>query len=463
LVSLPTPEELIFQGDSCCDLEVVMVKNWSALLIILLLMLSACEAPDAVPLETPPLEELMPSLNNTPTPQTPTEATQEVTPGATLEIDPTPATPPANTPTQERTLTVQVPQVDPHRASQLLNLEIRDEQETWLGLASDIIVDLDSQHLAYVLLSENQSDSDGSVSPIPFLMLSIDLSPENEYVFYLDAPVERLQNAPQINLEATQLHEPGWEIEIQEYWSDFLTEASLSVTETPTAGPTPAMSTPTPPNLRNNYILLTQLLETSVNETSSAVPTPTDSGTEFFGGAGPVENTPEPEPENNQPTSPYPPPPSPTPASGTPIPDTGTPFALTPTPATPTPGAQNTEPAPLGEEETNNDSQETPGAATSTAGERIASLEDLIINPQTGEILYVIIETLSDPQDKFWKPVPLEAFTRFQILVMGIQSRIAAEIDPSRLTQAPGFEPESIPDLSDNLWDTGIRSYWQLD
>ncbi len=77
--------------------------------------------------------------------------------------------------------------------------------------------------------------------------------------------------------------------------------------------------------------------------------------------------------------------------------------------------------------------------------------------------LYVVIETRQEQQEDHWKPVPMEAFSRLQILVIGVELQIIIEMDPVQLAEAQGFEQNNLPDLDNERWDTGIRSFWQLE
>lgn len=80
------------------------------------------------------------------------------------------------------------------------------------------------------------------------------------------------------------------------------------------------------------------------------------------------------------------------------------------------------------------------------------------MDPESGEILYVLVSTRAE-----WIPVPLEAF---QVLQregqVAVDSEPILRIDQQRLGRAPSYEIGHIPDFTVPNWDAGLREYWEV-
>ncbi|MCB0128297.1 MAG: PRC-barrel domain-containing protein [Caldilineaceae bacterium] len=92
-----------------------------------------------------------------------------------------------------------------------------------------------------------------------------------------------------------------------------------------------------------------------------------------------------------------------------------------------------------------------------TAGDKIGSIEDIMINPQQGRIEYMILSFggFLGFGDK-WFAVPLTASE-----IRTTDKTIVLDVTPEMLKSAPGFNKNELPSTADANWDQEIRDYWQ--
>lgn len=92
--------------------------------------------------------------------------------------------------------------------------------------------------------------------------------------------------------------------------------------------------------------------------------------------------------------------------------------------------------------------------------EDIAGVEDVILDPETGQISHVVLSTggLLGIGDRF-VPVPWEAL---DFRLDGDRLVLVLDADQSRLEEAPGFESLSeFPSTQEDGWESEFDSYWQ--
>jgi sporulation protein YlmC with PRC-barrel domain len=99
------------------------------------------------------------------------------------------------------------------------------------------------------------------------------------------------------------------------------------------------------------------------------------------------------------------------------------------------------------------------------AGEELGKVEDLIIDPVTNRIAYVILSFggFLGVGDKLY-PAPLNALT-----LDTVSKEFILDMDKERLKSAPGFDKDKYPDLTDQKWGSGVykfygyKPYWDRD
>jgi hypothetical protein len=151
------------------------------------------------------------------------------------------------------------------------------------------------------------------------------------------------------------------------------------------------------------------------------------------------------------------------------------------TPAqTPDPGTPAATPAPA-----------QTGEDVRDRAEDIADVEEVIVDYQTGEILYVVLESDLDNwlrdrdaaapaapaqtpaagqrgvvvEGTRWYPVPLNALDIQYIVdegLFGDDLELFITIEADRLVGAPSFGVRELPHTDDPQWDAGIRQHWDV-
>jgi sporulation protein YlmC with PRC-barrel domain len=89
--------------------------------------------------------------------------------------------------------------------------------------------------------------------------------------------------------------------------------------------------------------------------------------------------------------------------------------------------------------------------------EEIATGEDIIVEPDSGNVQYLAISVNGiEDLEGDWMLIPLEGFdvdVENQILVLNVNEQI--------LAGGPGFENGQLPDTTESDWDADIQTYWQ--
>lgn len=90
-------------------------------------------------------------------------------------------------------------------------------------------------------------------------------------------------------------------------------------------------------------------------------------------------------------------------------------------------------------------------------GGDLAEIEDLVVDPETGEILYLVVEindTIIDLRGK-WVLIPLDA-----IRIDATNQVFSLSIDNAGLDGVPFYEPNEIPDTTIDDWDNDFINFW---
>lgn len=315
------------------------------------------------------------------------------------------------------------------RVSNLLDYDVWNQNGEQIGEVEDMVLDLDNSNVSYVVIETGGFlDLGDKTLLVPWNMLELQtpVSGGTENAFVLTADAEMLNNAPDIDLQAV-LPEAGlpaedWDTDIRNFWeSGVVPSATEAATEAPTEAATEAATEPVTGAATaapgsgpgkgqgtelQGVVLASDLLGATITITLGQ-------------GLGPADGT------------------------GT----TGTAQATAEATATVDAAASPAATASTGT-----------GSGTgtgSTEGPTEATVEDIIVDPDTGEILFLVLSSLFDGEDR-WIPVPLSVMlwdtTNQGLLFSG---------DGGLLLDAPFFLPDEFPDTSVDGWDTDFNDFWQ--
>ncbi len=97
------------------------------------------------------------------------------------------------------------------------------------------------------------------------------------------------------------------------------------------------------------------------------------------------------------------------------------------------------------------------GFSISPNNQPIASVEDVIVDVNTGDLRYVVLSiTGIQGLDNMLIPIPP------RILGLDIQNQtFTINVDPQMLQNAPKFVQDSFPLTTQPNWDADIQSFWQ--
>jgi sporulation protein YlmC with PRC-barrel domain len=397
------------------------MKKFSLLsvFIILAMLLVACAPEDTEPgVGTPGIpdtgETPAPGLG-TPDPMvTPMETV--IVPADTPEpmqtpvvTPPTEATPvtPAETPVTTPATPVVGADEDPNRASNLLDLEVRNMQDESLGDIDDLIISINEEQIVYAVIGRGGFLGIGQDHvAVPYEALTLRTDEDGDaYYFLLDVTEEEWDNAPTVDLDEINFTQPGWDATFDTTWVG--TPGQQQQT------PAPGDQTPAQPGqtgMAIDAVRLTHLLDANVYDMTV--------------GMAPGQGA--------------------TPATPAQPGDAGTPAA----PATPAQPAQ-------------------PGATTDDRWVGLGEIEEVVVDAETGEVRYVVVDVDEDELNlrDVWVPVPM---AQLNIVidrddmddVVFDAGDLRILVDRQRLVDAPHFDAGALPDTQSPEWDAGIRDYW---
>ena len=94
-------------------------------------------------------------------------------------------------------------------------------------------------------------------------------------------------------------------------------------------------------------------------------------------------------------------------------------------------------------------------------GDRLGQVQDVIINPQSGRVEFVVLSSATTSGDKV-VPVPCKILTTSSSGASGAmgQPTFTASIDKDKLQSAPSFDKSHVPDMSSSDWSQKIYSYF---
>jgi hypothetical protein len=84
-----------------------------------------------------------------------------------------------------------------------------------------------------------------------------------------------------------------------------------------------------------------------------------------------------------------------------------------------------------------------------------ASIKDLIVNTDSGEIMYIVIKTSFDDGEHLI-PVPLALFS-----LDSNNEAFVLKSDAAMLQNAPSFQESQFPDMTLSDWTSQFDTFWQ--
>jgi sporulation protein YlmC with PRC-barrel domain len=330
--------------------------------------------------------------------------------------------------------------VNPARISHQLDFTVWSQDGEQIGDVEDMVLHLDDARVAYVIVGTGGFLDLGEreiLVPWNFLTLQTgtgETTGGQENVFILQGDLEVFRNAPDFDLGALpQMGKPAadWDVDLRTYWEsggaigDTATTPAANETATAgTGGTGRATEQATQPAATNQgtatvapgvgdvqrqalegVVLASEVLGSTINWGAQGQGTGTGQGTETpQAGAGTGQET-----------------------------------------ATPS-GAAGT-------------GTETPvagGVAPGTGqGNTTGTIEDMIVEIDTGNILYIVI-TAAFEEGERWIPAPLTLF-RWN----GAAGAFTLDADATLLQNAPSFENGQFPNTTTAGWNADIDAFWQ--
>ena len=319
----------------------------------------------------------------------------------------------------------------PNRLSNLLDFAVWNQNGEQIGQVEDMVLDFDNTMVSYVLIGTGGFlDLGDKTLAVPWEMLDLqdDATGGQQNAFMFVGDEEFYRNAPDTDV-TTMLPEAGapaedWDADIQSFWQSGVAPGTDSGTpaaegtaasETPAAGDTPAADA----TASTDASMATATLTTDQGQAQGQGEAQQLQGVMLAsdvlsasvmiqggGQAGQGQATADP--------------------NATAAPD-----------ATADPNATATTGADQG------------------AGETMtATVEDVILDPQAGELQYLVI-TGDFGAGETWIPVP------FGVLGWdGTNQALVVQVNPASLQNAPAFEGGEFPDMSAAGWNTEIDTFW---
>jgi sporulation protein YlmC with PRC-barrel domain len=376
------------------------------------------------------------------------------------------------------------------RLSNQLHFTVFDQTGDQVGEVEDMILDLSKAKVLYVIVNAS-----GKRIPVPWAMLKVGTSSNSantngqKNAFILQTDQDTFKNAPVLNLKnvPTLGQEPdSWDIAFRKYWEGG-GAASSSNTPTGTAA-TDMTATPTSSSgSAGTGIGLATSTPTSSTGTSLATSMPATSagssqGTGTVQGAIAIQGVQlASKVIDAQLTVGVQVLEFSTPAAGASS-ATSTPTAAGTGSATATPGGAGGTGTTLatatsstsgtGLATATSTSASTGAAAstpsTSTTAKNLsATIDDLIVNTDSGNIMYIVVKTNSTDGEHLI-PVPLNLLqlsgsgeTSDQNQPSGNSQSFVLNIDATTLQKAPSFQKDQFPDMTTAGWNSEFDSFWQ--
>lgn len=319
---------------------------------------------------------------------------------------------------------------DLSRVSNLLDLDVWNQAGEQVGEVEDMVLDMDNSNIAYVVIETGGFlDLGDKTVLIPWNSLDLQTTAEgaSETSFVLTADAEMLTNAPDVELDSV-LPEIGetvddWDIDIRNFWETGVlpeaTQPAVDATATTTGDAT----------------ALPEMTATSASGTGSGTGGGQGLGHDKLQGvmlASDVLGVTITIGQGQAGEAPG-------------LADaTATVDAVATVDLTASPEATATTTTGTGA-----------GTGTDNQGPTEATIEDIIVDPDTGGILYLVLNSLFDDGER-WIPVPLSTL-RWD----ADNQSFLFVANANALLNAPFFQADQWPDTSVDGWDSDWQSFWQ--
>lgn len=302
---------------------------------------------------------------------------------------------------------------DPSRLSSQLEFDVWNQEGEQVGEVNDMILDLDNSRVAYVIVGTGGFLEIGEKDVlVPWNQLEVQTAgsggpagDENAFILQIDQAT--FENAPDVDISAIL---PGrgepvgdWDVDIRNYWE---------------TGTLPATATP------EGTVAADATATVSPDETTMPEATEVPGAVELQGVALASDVL-------------------------------GSAVTLSPGQgegqeqgqATVTPGT-----APEQATATVDPAMPT---ATTGADDFDGVIDDMIINIDTGDILYIVVSAAIEEGER-WIPIPLRVFQWD-----AANDMFVIDAEPVMVQQAPFFEADAWPDTTLDGWDAEFEVFWQ--
>ena len=373
-------------------------------LVLAGMLLVACGAEETSTSGTTPSPEVPPVTADTTATDDGTSLTETVVPGT------------------DTTTTPEIPvtgEEDPSRVSNQLEFTVWNQNGEQIGEVEDMVLDLDNTRVAYVIVGTGGFLELGEREVlVPWSSLEVqsgagDTTGGESNAFVLQSDQEIFNNSPEVDLDAIlpEVGQPSndWDAEIRAYWE------SGVIPSTPDAAAT------IDPNLNAT----SAPAETATPEATAGA---TDSAAALEGvvlASDVLGEAIRLSPGQGQ-------------GQASNIPGAGT-------------GQETATPAA---EQATATADPNPGSGQGV-GNFEGSLDDIIVDIATGDILYLVVSTsLND--DERWIPVPLRFFQWDSE-----NSELLLNVNPAAISDAPFFLEDEFPDTTVEGWNSEWDAFWQ--
>ena len=336
-------------------------------------------------------------------------------------------------------------QANADRLSKELDFKVLDQSGKQVGKVDDMVLDLSKAQVLYVIVNT------GKKIPVPWALLKAETGSTSstatgqQNAFILQADTDTLKNAPEFNLK--NLPPMGespdsWDIAIRKYWQG---SSATSGNNTPSPVETPATNmtaTATSPSNSTGTEQATGTGQGAISIQGVQLASKVLGAKLTVGLASLNLTTPSASAAGTSVATS-------TPSSGT--------SAATSTPGTGT-GVATSTPGTATAVATSTASSGTSAAtsAPSTGAKSLsATIDDLIVNRDSGNILDIVVKTNFDNGEHLI-PVPLELLqwdADNQAFILNVEA--------ATLQSAPSFTSDQFPDLTSPGWNSGFDTFWQ--
>jgi sporulation protein YlmC with PRC-barrel domain len=331
------------------------------------------------------------------------------------------------------------------RISNELKFAVLDQNGKQVGKVDDIVLDLSTAKVLYVIVSAEKK------IPVPWAFLKVGTASTNanangqQNAFILQTDTDTFKNAPAFdikNMPELGAEPDSWDISFRKYWNE---GGAAAGNNTPSPAGTAVTDTTATATTTSNSAAGTAIAtSTSTSAASPSQGTGTGQGATSIQGvqlASKVLNAKL--------------------AVGVQVPGLGT---STPGASGVATGLATSTPSTSGSTGLGTSTPSTSGAtglATSTAStapsvENLsATITDMIVNTDVGDILYLVIKTSFDDGEHLI-PVPLGL-----LRLDSSNQSFVLNLEAALLQNAPFFQSDQFPDMTLPDWSSEFDSFWQ--